>query len=66
MQNDIINTTKKYIVTVTSSINKNTPEEWKNSDDFIFNNIDEAFEFRAKSIESKIKYNEDFIISTNF
>ena len=59
-------TTKKYIVTIISSINKNTPEEWKNSDDFIFNNIDEALEFRAKSIESKIKYNEDFIISTNF
>ena len=66
MQNDIINTTKKYIVTIISSINKNTPEEWKNSDDFIFTNIDEALEFRAKSIESKIKYNEDFIISTNF
>ena len=59
-------TTKKYIVTIISSINKNTPEEWKNSDDFIFNNIDEALEFRAKSIESKIKYNEDIIISTNF
>ena len=61
-----LTTTQKYIVTIISSINKNTPEEWKNSDDFIFNNIDEALEFRAKSIESKIKYNEDFIISTNF
>ena len=60
------NELKTYIVTIISRINKNTPEEWRNSDDFIFKNIDEALEFRAKSIESKIKYNEDIIISTNF